>query len=395
MKFDNVASAYGFYRNMDLKTMESRAQAIRADIAGNAEADIQAYQFELEGIENAMKEKRSEAKPKEQKVVLTATETADDAAGSKMYRSAFYKKLLGGKLTPEETRAFEAVNEKRSAEFNTLSNSAAVIPEQTLDQVLVKARDQGGIMSIARAFNVPSGLSLPVATPGDPASWHVEGAEVEREKVSPTRVKFSAFEIMKVLSMSAAARTMSIDAFESYISDELAASVMAALAKSMVDGTGEGQATGIISGITWDSTNQIEVAANAWLEDWHVLLNAVAKLHRGYARGARWVVNNSTLYSALYGLADDNNNPILMKDLADGGSYRLLGFPVVVDDFMADNDILFGNFSYYGYNLPSGLALDVSTESGFTRGLIDYRALAICDAKPIVDEAFVRVVKGE
>ena len=42
-------------------------------------------------------------------------------------------------------------------------------------------------------------------------------------------------------------------------------------------------------------------------------------------------------------------------------------------------------------NIPQGVAVEVSRESGFTSGLIDYRALCIADGKPIVPGAFVKV----
>lgn len=42
-------------------------------------------------------------------------------------------------------------------------------------------------------------------------------------------------------------------------------------------------------------------------------------------------------------------------------------------------------------NIPEGVAVEVSRESGFTSGLIDFRALCIADGKPIVPGAFVKL----
>ena len=59
---------------------------------------------------------------------------------------------------------------------------------------------------------------------------------------------------------------------------------------------------------------------------------------------------------------------------------------------IADNVILFGNFGQYlGYNLPNGIVIETSRESSFKSGLIDYRAIAIADCKPLVNEAFVKL----
>ena len=400
MAFETVMSAYNAFKGAPLKTLEARAQAINADIAANPNADIQAYTIELEGIERVIEEKRSANTPATvPEVAHTAagTEATEDVAGTPEYRSAFYKHLQGRDLTEAERVAFAKVNaERRSGDaFNTLSNAAAVIPTTTLDEVVTKARKQGGIMSIARAFNVPANIAVPVATPGNAASWHVEGQAVETEKASTVPVVFAANEIMKVLSISAATSTMSISAFEAYLTDELTASIMATLAQGMVEGTGTAQATGILTGVTWDETNTVTVAANEAL-GFTDILKAIAMLKRGYSNGAKFVMNNATLYTDVYGIHDEVNRPVYLADLVNGGPGRILGFEVVVDDYMPDHDILFGNFGgYYGYNLPSGIALDVSRESSFKSGLIDYRALAIADAKPIVAEAFVRITKGE
>lgn len=74
-----------------------------------------------------------------------------------------------------------------------------------------------------------------------------------------------------------------------------------------------------------------------------------------------------------------------------GGARRLFGYEVIVDDNIPAGTVLFGNFKYYGVNIPEGVAVEVSRESGFTSGLIDFRALCIADGKPIVPAAFVRV----
>lgn len=397
--FETSAASYNFYKNTNVSVMEARTEAINAEIRSNAQADMAALAIELEGIEQAIAEKRSEGngnqqQPEQPKLGFTATSGNGGAgAESAEYRSAFFKTLLGQRLDASEHIAFKAVNaEKRAAEFNTLSNSAAVIPTTTLDQILVKARDEGGIMSLARAFAIPANVSVPVATPGSAAQWHTEGATVDSEKVEPASVTFGAYEIMRVLSMSAAAQTMSISAFEAYLTDELTASVMSCISKAMVDGDGVNKATGIIPGITWtEGENQLTCANGI---GWRDLLRGIAMLHRGYSRNATFVLNNRTLYTSIFSLHDDADRPIYIDDATEKGGARLLGFPVVVDDFVPDDEILFGDFSYYGFNMPAGIAIDMSRESSFRSGLIDYRALAIVDAKPIIPEAFVRISQG-
>lgn len=406
MKFNTQAEAFSYYKDMPEGIVEARAEAIRNDIASNPECDIDGYNIELAGLK-AVKDARKVSPAIEQRgelyqfahgQIVERAEKSDDVLSTTEYRSAFFKQLMGRELSGVEREAMQAARvEFRNDAYNTSSNSAAVLPTSTLNEVIVKARKMGGIIEACRGFNMPTGIAIPVATPTAKAAWHVEGASVDREAVSPASVTFDGYEIIKLLSISAKVETMSIPAFESYLTDELSQSVVATIADSLVNGTGSAQGTGLISGITWattgDGKNEVEVAADASLT-YADIIAAIAMLKRGYAQGAQFAMNNATLYNSVYGLVDENKRPIFVADPVEAGKGRILGFPVIVDDYLADDDIVFGNFKYMGYNMPSGIVLERSRESGFRNGLIDFRALAIADTKPIVDEAFVRITKA-
>jgi len=319
--------------------------------------------------------------------VMGAAQTPADTHATPEYRSAFFKNLLGKELSEAETRAMQAAKaEKRADSFNTLSNSAAVIPTQTLNEIIKQARNTNGLYNEIRLFNVPANLSVPVGTPTDAAAWHVEGEAVDREKATTTAVNFSAYELIKVLSMSAAVKRMEISAFESYITQELRSAIADAIGAAIVSGTGNGQPTGILSGITWTDENSLTVDALTGDK----LLEAIALLPAGYAGGAKFAMSTATLFGQVYPLKADDGT-YLFTDPASGGVHRLFGFEIVIDDNIPAGTVLFGNFRYYGVNVPEGVAVEVSRESGFTSGLIDYRALCIADGKPIVPGAFVKI----
>ena len=310
-----------------------------------------------------------------------------DTHNTAEYRSAFFKRLMGKDLTDGESRALAAAQaEKRADAFNTLSNSAAVVPTTTLNEVVKQARGVNGLFNEIRLFSVPNNLSVPVGTPGDAAAWHTEGAPVERKSVTTAAVTFTGRELIKVLSMSAAVKRMETAAFERYLTDELKTSIADAIGAAIVSGTGNGQPTGILSGIAWNTANTVETA-DLTADD---LLKAIAKLPAGYAGGAKFAMSTATLFGSVYALKD-NDGRYYFADPGSGGVHRLFGFEIVLDDNIPAGTILFGNFRYYGVNIPQGVAVEVSRESGFASGLIDYRALCIADGKPIVPGAFVKV----
>ena len=243
-----------------------------------------------------------------------------------------------------------------------------------------------GLYNEIRLFSVPNNLSVPVGTPTDAAAWHTEGAAVERKNVTTAAVTFTGRELIKILSMSAAVKRMDTAAFERYLTDELKSCIADAIGAAIVSGTGNGQPTGILSGITWNNKNRIQTAELTADN----LLAAVALLPAGYAGGAKFAMSTATLFGSVYPLKDGENR-YFFTDPERGGVRRLFGFEIVLDDNIPAGTILFGNFRYYGVNIPQGVAIEVSRESGFTSGLIDYRALCIADGKPIVPGAFVKV----
>ena len=406
MKFETVAEAFNYYRNLDIKDMQKRAEEIGGKIDNDPKADISSLNIELKGIKEAKENAETRSQMKTNLKFIDGANmnqgenlTAENVLDSKEYRTAFYKNLLGQKMDEQEKRAFSLgleVSEKRTDAYNTSGDSGttAVLPTSTLNEIVKKARTMGGLMAECRAFNMPTKVSIPVATPGTAASWHTEGSKVDSEKASLAAVSFDGYEIIKVFSISAKVRRMSIPAFESYLVEELTACVMSTIEAALVNGTGSGQGTGLESGITWGAGNKKEIGKSASFT-YADVVDTVALLGRGYAQGAKWAMNNKTLYSVFYGMTDENGRPVFISDPKEENIGKLLGFEVVIDDNIADNTAYFGNYSrYLGYNLPEGVLVEASRESSFKEGLIDYRALAIADTKPIVTEAFVKLCKA-
>ena len=409
MKFNTVAEAFNFYKSYTNEQLEKRADEINKLIETDENVDIQSLNIELTGIAEAKRNNDQKSEKPEQRSAFkliggrdTAPKsfTAENVFESEEYRSAFFKTMLDQKLTPVEQEAFNVgmkEAEKRNDAFITSSNASAVLPTQTLNEVVKKARTMGGIIGECRHFAIPTKIAIPVGTPSTKASWHTEAQAVDSENVTVASVTFDGYEIMKVFSISAKARKMSINAFEAYLVDELTACVMETIADALINGTGSNQGSGLET-ITWSTSgankNHVQIASSGSFT-YAKIVEFVALLKRGYAQGAKIAMNNATLYTVFYGMLDGAQRPIFIADPKDESVGKILGFPVVIDDNIADNVCYLGNFSkYLGYNMPEGITIEASRESSFKKGVIDYRALAIADCKPIVSEAFVKLSKA-
>ncbi|EGQ3094294.1 phage major capsid protein [Staphylococcus pseudintermedius] len=398
--FNTVQEAFNHYRNSTLEEIETRAGQIRGTIENDPEADVTKLNIEIEGLNQAkenIKEKEQEQVENRSYNPITGTQfknqdvPTENVFGSSEYRSAFYKTMLGQELSNAEQRTFNHAmdiqkSEHRADEFTSSSNASAVIPEQTLNEVIRRARTQGGLLANVRSFNMPTKIRIPISTPQERAEWHTEGAKVEAEKVVTTAVSFEANEIIKIFSISVKAKTMSISAFESYLVEELTNCVVEAIEYALINGTGKNQGQGILTGITWNDSNSLTLSGK-----YTDFTKALGMLKRGYAQNAKFAMSNATLYNTVYGVEDGNKRPIFVQDAQRDNVGYIFGKPVIIDDNIEDGTIILGDFNYVGYNLPQGIMLESSRESSFRSGLIDYRAMAVADTRVLVDDAFVKL----
>src|SRR5699024_7227528 len=377
---------FNHYRNATLEEIETRAAQIKGTIDSDPNADITTLNIEIEGLNEAKeniqdKQGDDEMNQRGQFNPITGTNfnqgqniPTENVFESAEYRSAFYKTMLGQSLNDVEERTFNQAmdqqeKENRADKFNTTTNSAAVLPTQTLNEVIKKARTMGGLMAHVRNFNIPTNIRVPIGTPQSKAEWHTEGEKVDSENVDTAYVEFNGYEIIKIFSISAAAKKMTVQAFESYLIEELTNCVMEAIADALVNGDGDKKGTGLDAGITWDADNKLDLTG-----EYTNFTSALAKLKRGYAANAKFAMNNATLYNKVYSIVDNNKRPIFIADPKNESIGRILGKEVVIDDNIADDTIILGDFNYMGVNIPEGLMLEVSRESSFKSGLIDYRA---------------------
>ena len=402
--FNTVQEAFNHYRNASLEEIETRAAQIKGTIDNDPNADVTKLNIEIEGLnqakQNIQDKSQSSNEGTEQRSFNPITNMnftrqnevpKENIFGSNEYRSAFFKTMLGQELTNLEQRTFNSAMEQQSIEhradsFSSSGNSSAVLPEQTLNEIVKRARTQGGLIAHVRNFNIPTKIRIPIGTPTDRAMWHTEGEYVEAEKPDTAFVQFEGNEILKVFSISVKAKTMSISAFESYLVEELTNAVVETIDYALINGTGVNQGEGILTGITWNAANSFDMTG-AYTD----FTKALALLKRGYSANSKFAMSNATLYNTVYSVMDNNNRPIFITDAQNETVGHILGKEVIIDDNIEDGTIILGDFNYMGYNLPEGVMLEQSRESSFRSGLVDYRAMAIADTRVLVDEAFVKL----
>ena len=379
-----------------LAEIAERKVEIRGILESDAQVDLDAINEELKQLEAEEKELRRrlevakgiEAGTVQSRTVAKVENTekrVEDVVSGPEYRSAFLKRLQGKELNEIEKRA-----------LTTAANSAgAAVPTQTLNKIIDKMRQTSALFPRITVSYVPGNLSLVVANAKNAAAWKAEGADGTPQDDTVIEVNLAGYELIKLVEISAAAQAMTIDAFESYIASEIGRQMAIAVENAILNGTGSGQPTGIltgITGITWDTTNSHSYATAISYDD---IVDGLALLPTMYHQNAVFVMNRKMLFSGIRKIkAQDDGQPIFTYNPQDRAAMTILGYPVILDDYMPDDTILLGDLSYYYMNFAQAPTIDVSREAGFKSGKVTYRGLAVADGKPALAEAFVKIYKS-
>lgn len=307
--------------------------------------------------------------------------TQEELLGSQEYRSAYLKNLQGKALNEGEQRA-----------LTTASNSAgAAVPTTTLNMIIDKLRQTSALFDKINVSYMPGNLSLVIANAKNAASWKTEGGDGTPADDTVTELNLSGYELIKLVEISAAADAMAIDAFETYIASEIGRQLSIAVENAIINGTGSGQPTGILSGITWDTTNSTTYATAVTYD---AVMDGLALLPTMYHNNAVFVMNRKMLFGGIRKVKAADGQPIFSYNAQDRAAMSILGYTIVLDDYVPDDTILLGDMSYFYMNFSKNPEISSDRSASFKSGKIVYRGLAVADGKPALSEAFIKISKA-
>lgn len=304
--------------------------------------------------------------------------TPTEIRGTEEYRSAFLKTLMGKPLTETEKRANEMAT----------TDVPGAIPMPTYDRIFKKLTEHAPLLSEITLLQVPGNVSFAVEGTKNAAARHAENDLVAPAADTVVKITLGGYEYIKVLSISATVKAMAINAFEEWLTDNLAESVAEKIGSDVIYGDGEGDPKGIDYAATWvDGTNAV-IPAGAKYPTAAEIVKLVSLLKAGYHKNAKFLMNSTDFWGGIVAAQSNDKYKILTDDYS-----RLLGFPILLDDNVASGDIFFGNFKKVVGNLSQNITVAASEASGFLRNAIDFRGTAIFDCDIAVGEAFVKCAK--
>lgn len=350
----------------ELETLEAEVKEIEEK--SKLAASINVGQIETRKIDKPEEENKMENRSRE------------EVFASQEYRNAFLKMLQGKQLTETEKR-----------DYDSGANSAgAVIPTQTANMIFDNMTKIAPMLNEIMLMRVPGNLRIAVQGTRNAAGVHVENALVNPLAADTlATVTLAGFEFIKIVRISQTVQTMAVSAFESWLTKVIAEDLAVAIDNEILNGS---NVTGNISAAqVWvNGTNQITyVPANGLT--YADLTNLIALLPSAFDANAKFVMRKSTFYTQVLGMTDANGKPIVVQDVAAGGRYSILGYPVLIDDNVTANEAYLGDFKQVVGNLSSDIRIDRSTESGFLNNSVDFRGTAIFDCDVAQPTAIVKL----
>lgn len=310
--------------------------------------------------------------------------TKEEILETPEYRSAFLKKLLGKPLTEAEERAYTSAD----------NSAGAVIPTLTASELFDKMVAIAPMIDEITLLRVAGNVKFAIENVRDAATKHTENAAVTPAGDSLAYVTLAGYEYIKVIRISKTVQTMSINAFENWLTDMLAEDIAVAIENDIINGDGVSGPKGVEYAATWVAGENLIEYANGGSPSYDNVMDMIAALPLRYHSGAKFLCNSKFLYGKLAKIKDDQKQPILVKDMANGLQFRIMGFPVLLSDKVADGVMYFGNFKKIVGNLAQDVTVESSTQSGFLNNSIDFRGTAIFDCDIALPDAFIKMAEA-
>lgn len=302
----------------------------------------------------------------------------ENIRSSKEYRSAFLKRLQRKDLTEAEERALTTAS----------SSVGAAIPTITQNLIIEKVFQVAPLLNEITLLRVDGNVTFAVESTVNDATLHTEGATITESGDVLIPVSLGQYEVNKYITISKSVSKMSIDAFETWITNMLGKMIAKAITNLIINGTGSSQPKGIDKAATWGEKNSVTVAKTGSLSEANVL-TLVGLLNGGYDANAKWLMSKKTLINDFRPLQDKSKNDIFVKE---NGTYYIEGYPVLLDERVAEHDAFLGDLTMYVGNL--GEEVTVDQDKKLSSNSFEFLGSAMFDGKPAVSDAFVKLTKA-
>ena len=360
--------------NLESETKES-IEKLNAEVS-----ELEARKKELEDMEARKKAaeqlQKHEAEPQKTiKPIENEGRKNMFAVDSNEYRVAWDKMMLGLPMTDEERTAFTHTTGTTSGQ-----TAGYTIPTTLVNKIWDLIEGKHAILGDITIYRTGTILEVAKRTAiaaGDAATVSEAAAPSNDENNTFAKVTLAGKDFAKTVKISYALGIMSIDGFESFIVNEIGERLGAALAADIISQIGTDY---------YSSGNDLDVAPSGKVV-WTDIAGALAVLKN--VNDIVVYASQATIYKYIVGMVDTTGRPLFQHDANEKIRGYLAGFPVKVEDAIADDLIWIGDPKQVVGNMVQDIM--VESDKNIETHVIVYAGYARFQCSLLAPKAFAKL----
>lgn len=304
------------------------------------------------------------------------------------YRNAFAAYVRTG-----DESQFAALESRADATLIT-TDVGKIIPNTIMQEFIKDLKVYGNLYNRVRKLNVKGGVEFPIESLVPTVSWITETTVSDTQKAPElkTSVSFGYHICEARIAQSLLSQVVTLDILESEIARLLAEAFVKEFDRIIINGTGSGQPTGILTDTRVAASHKVAFTA-AELADWTKWRTKLfAKIPLAYRGEGTMIMTAATWETHIMTMKDDNNRPLYVEtyDPANGNlTCRFGGREVILvePDILKDFDTASAGDAWAIYLKPTDYAINSNLQIGFKRWFDDdknryvNKGLCIMDGK--------------
>lgn len=313
------------------------------------------------------------------------------------------KPMTGTSVTNQKPKTGRASDEYRKGmltalrtNFRQVSNvlqkgvdadGGYLVPEE-YDRRLIQALSEENIMRrLGNVITTSGEHKINIAATKPAAAWIEEGGALQFSDATFAQILLDAHKLHVAIKVTEELLYDSAFNLESYIIEQFGKALANAEEDAFLNGTGVGQPLGLFAEV---GGGHVAGTLTAALKADDVL-DLISNLKRPYRKNASFIMNDKTV-AQIRKFKDNNGAYIWQPSYQAGEPDRILGYSVHTSEYVPENAIAFGDYSYYNIGDRGIRSFKQLTELFAGNGMIGFVAKERVDGKLILPEA-VQILK--
>ena len=262
-----------------------------------------------------------------------------------------------------------------------------LVPEE-YDRRLIQTLSEENIMRrLGNVITTSGAHKINIAATKPAAAWIEEGGALQFSDATFAQILLDAHKLHVAIKVTEELLYDSAFNLESYIIEQFGKALANAEEDAFLNGTGVGQPLGLFAEV---GGGHVAGTLSAALKADDVM-GLIYDLKRPYRKNASFIMNDKTV-AQIRKFKDNNGAYIWQPSYQAGEPDRILGYSVHTSEYVPENAIAFGDYSYYNIGDRGTRSFKQLTELFAGNGMIGYVAKERVDGKLILPEA-VQILK--